>query len=338
MRQVIAALWFVVGWAVPLESLRAAERNFGSLKFESTLHDFGQVSRGELVSQRFQFINAGDGVLSIQGVHASCGCTVVEVEQGRKYRPGETGVVEVRLNTTDFAGPLVKTVTIFTNQKLSPDRVLTVKAFVKSEIDADPPLADFGAVFSREGATQVVKVKPLGDFKLQVKGLTYNQQILDAQSVQEGADYRVTIKIKPGIVPGFLKENVVVRTNASHLQELSIPVRAQVRGNLDFSPNYLEFGVIPKTEVARRALLVSGVSPFSIKNTRLEMIVNGKRVDDLATVSRIDSTASEGEKKTVALELKNQGPLEGSVHGKLIVETSDSDQKEIVVDFYAFFR
>jgi hypothetical protein len=317
----------------------AAERAHGHLKFESTSHDFGQVSRGEVVTRRFTFRNVGDGQLTIQGVHTSCGCTAVEVDKGRKYKPGESGMVEVRFDSTDFSGPVVKTVTILTNQKLSPDRVLTVKAFVKSEMEADPPLADFGSVYSREGANQVVRVRPLGGFKLAIKGLTSNPEAIEAKYTQEdNGDYLVHIQIKPGVTPGFLKEAVILQSNAPHLQEFSIPVRAHVRGSLDYAPNYLEFGVIPKAEMVKRELVISGIEAFEVKKTRLEMIINGKRIDDPSTLSKIASSSGDGIKKNVALELMNQGGHEGSIHGKLFVETSDKDQKEIVVDFYAFFR
>lgn len=339
MRSVIAFFVLAFGTWVLAQPLHAADRSHGHLKFESTLHDFGQIFRGEVVARRFTFRNVGDGQLTIQGVHTSCGCTAVEVDKGRKYKPGESGMVEVRFDSTDFSGPVVKTVTILTNQKLSPDRVLTVKAFVKSELEADPPLADFGSVYSREGGSQVVRVKPVAGFKLALKGLTYNQETLEAKYTQEqGGDYLVHIKIKPGVAPGFLKEAVTVQSNASYLQELSIPVRAQVRGSLDYAPNYLEFGVIPKAEMVRRELSISGLEAFDVKKTRLEMIINGKRLDDPSVVSKIASSSGDGVKKNVALELTNQGGHEGSIHGKLFVETTDKEQREIVVDFYAFFR
>jgi hypothetical protein len=338
VRDVIASLVLIVGWLAPMRAIGAADRTHGSLLFETTQHDFGQVYRGQELSQRFSFSNVGEGVLSIQGVHTSCGCTVVEVDKGRKYKPGEIGTVEVRLNTTDFVGPIVKTITLFTNQKLSPDRVLTVKAFVKSEWEVDPPLVDFGQLFSRDGAEQTVRVRPLNGFKLQISGLSFNQDILDAKYTPQGNDYLITIKVKSGIAPGFLKESVVLRSNATYLQEMAIPIRGDVRGNLEFAPNYLEFGVIPKSESAKRKIVLSGISAFDIKSTRLEMIVNGKKIENTSTLTRIESGGGELAQKTVALELKNLGSLEGSVHGKVFVETSDLDQKDIVIDFYAFFR
>ena len=339
MRGVTSIFVLMFGALILARSASAAERAHGHLKFESTLHDFGQVSRGEVVTRRFTFRNVGVGQLTILGVHTSCGCTAVEVDKGRKYKPGESGMVEVRFDSTDFSGPVVKTVTILTNQKLSPDRVLTVKAFVKSEIEADPPLADFGSVYSRDGANQVVRVRPLGEFKLAIKGLSFNPEAIEAKyTPEDNGDYLVHIKIKPGVTPGFLKEAVIVQSNASHLQELSIPVRAQVRGSLDYAPNYLEFGVIPKAEMVKRELVISGIEAFEVKKTRLEMIINGKRIEDPSTLSKIASSSGDAIKKNVALELMNQGGHEGSIHGKLFVETSDKDQKEIVVDFYAFFR
>jgi len=80
----------------------------GKIKFEKHSYNFGDVYRGERLSHRFTFTNVGEGSLAIHGVYAACGCTVVNFEKGKKYAPGESGFVEVLLDTTDFSGKLTK--------------------------------------------------------------------------------------------------------------------------------------------------------------------------------------------------------------------------------------
>lgn len=310
----------------------------GSLKFEESSFDFGEVYRGISLSHRFKFVNSGTGPLTIQGVHAACGCTAVEVEKGRKYQPGESGFVDIRLDTTDFAGSLVKTVTVMSNEKILPDRNLTLRAHVKSEVEADPPLVDFGDSFSKEGASRTIRIKPVQGFKLTVKDLGFNAQLVDASVQKDGADYLVTVTLKPGLAPGFVKETVYVRNNSTHLKELPIPVRANVKGNIDYLPAYIEFGAIGPADVSKRSITMRGQNDFEVTGSRAELIVNGRRIADASKYISINTLPHEKDKKLVSVELKNEAKVQGSVHGKLYFETSDPSQKELAVDFYAFFR
>jgi hypothetical protein len=321
------------------ETSGAAKASPGTLKLEASSFDFGDVFRGSQLVHRFPFVNAGTAPITIQGVHAACGCTAVEVDKGRKYMPGDTGYVEVKLDTSDFAGSLVKTVTIMSDEKLLPDRTLTLRAHVKTEIDVDPPLADFGDTPSKTGAAKAIVLKPLDGFKLDVKELVYNQQTLDAALTKQGdGSYLVTIKLKPGLPPGFLRETVIVRNNSSHLKELLVPVRATVKGNIDYAPTYLEFGAIPPSEAAKRAITMKGAGDFAITGSRTELNVNGRKVDDASKYIKVDAVPHDKDKRLVSVELRNAASLAGSVHGKLYLQTTDPDQKELTVDFYAFFR
>jgi hypothetical protein len=115
-------------------------------------------------------------------------------------------------------------------------------------------------------------------------------------------------------------------------------VRATVRGNIDYAPAYLEFGAIAPSDRARRSITMKGPSAFDVTGSRTELIVNGRKVDDASKFIRIETLPHEKEKRLVAVELSNAGSLSGSVHGKLFLQTTDPDQKELALDFYAFFR
>jgi hypothetical protein len=265
------------------------------------------------------------------------------VDKGKKYAPGESGFVEVKFDTSDFAGAVVKAVTVMSNEKLLPDRTLTLKAFVKTEIEADPPLADFGETNTKTAAVKTVRIKPIKTdgappAKLDVKDLAFNADTLEASVAKDGDGWLLTIKLKPGLAPGFFKETVIVRNTSRYLKELPVPVRATIRGNIEFLPSYLEFGAIAPTEAAKRSITMKGIADFDILKTRAEMIVNGRRIDAAEKFIKIDTVPHEKEKKLVAVELKNPAQVPGSVHGKLYFETSDPEQKELTVDFYAFFR
>lgn len=320
------------------DAAMAAPLTYGSLKFETDMFDFGEVYRGTQLSHRFKFVNAGPGPLVIQGVHAACGCTAAEVDKGRRYLQSEGGFVEVKLDTTDFSGPMLKTVTIMSNEKLLPDRTLTLKATVKMEVEADPPLLDFSDVRSQTGATKVFKIKAVGASPVKIKDLSYNHGIVAAKIEPDGNDWRVTVQLLPGLPAGFLKDQLIVHNNSAHLKELPVPIRANVLGNIDFTPAYLEFGAISPSETVSRSVTMRGASPFEITGTKTDLVLNGRHLDDSARYVKITNLPHEQGKRLITIDLQNAAKLSGSVHGKITFATTDAQQKQVVVDFYAFFR
>jgi hypothetical protein len=333
----LSVLFFFLALNFPI-SLLAQEAVTGSLRFDMLSYDFGDVYRGQMVTHRFTFTNAGEGPLVIQGVHAACGCTAVEIEKGKKYQPGEAGHIEVKLDTTHFIGPMVKTITVLSNEKVLPDRILTVKAQVKTDIMAEPPMIDFGDIVSRVGAEKSIKITPIPPFVLKVARMDYNQDILTAQLTNQQSHFLLTVSVKKDLAPRFLRETLVIKTNSKHLEEMPIPIRGTIKGPIEFAPHYLEFGAIEPTGTVRRSLSLKGLNEFSVTGTKIEMIVNGQKIEGSDRFLTISTLNHEKERKLISVTLKNSLGIAGSVHGKLFILTSDKDQKEVAVDFYAFFR
>ena len=316
----------------------AARAASGSLKFTTHMHDFGNVYRGAKVSHKFQFVNSGSGPVAITGVHAACGCTAAEIEKGREYVPGESGFIEVSFNSADFQGRVVKSVTVMTSEKLLPDRVLTIKADVKSEIEVMPPLADFGPVGNPAAASSEIVITPIGKFDLKISKIDFDAKLLTVTTVPGTKETRLKIALNPDVPTGFFKETVFVRTNSTYLPVIEIPVRADIKGNVDFSPSYIEFGAIQPSESVKRSLTLKYANPVKVTATDIELIVNGQKVPNPAAFVKISSSGFEQNKQHIAVEISNaQGPS-GAVHGKLLIKTDDLRQQQIDVDFYAFFR
>ena len=340
----LLALWVgVVGTSQPARAEippPAAPLAYGSLKFDESTFDFGDVYRGSALVHRFRFVNGGPGPLVIHGVHAACGCTAAEVDKGRRYEPGQSGYVEVTLNTTDYMGSLLKTVTVMSNEKPIPDRTLTLKAFVKGEVEADPPLIDFGDVRAAVGGKQVIRVRPVPATAapVAVRELLYNRSVFEAAAVASGKEWVVAVILKPGHAPGFLKETLRIRNDSRHLSELPVPIRANIIGNIDASPAYLEFGAIDARGAESRTLTLKSLTPFDIKGSRAELKLNGKALPEGGSLVKVVPKPFADGQRPVVLELKHGAGLVGNIHGRVVLTTSDPAQREVSVDFYAFFR
>ncbi len=84
------------------------------MQFEETVHDFGDMIRGERVSYSFKFVNIGGSDLIITRVSTSCGCTVGEYPK-EPIAPGEEGTIEVTFDSTHKKGFQNKTITVLAN-------------------------------------------------------------------------------------------------------------------------------------------------------------------------------------------------------------------------------
>ena len=81
-------------------------------------HDFGRLSKGEMVSYSFKFTNTGNANLLVKECTATCGCTVADFPKN-EIKPGEEGFITVSFNSANKHGQQIQTVTVGTNAQPS---------------------------------------------------------------------------------------------------------------------------------------------------------------------------------------------------------------------------
>ena len=340
LRYAICGLLASYAIAQPLKAVEGSStpkmifKKEGKLHFDKSRHKFGDVKRGDQLRYKFHFENKGKGPFTINGVHAACGCTVPLFNAKKIYGPNETGFVEILLDTTNFKGKISKTVTVMSNARHMATRNLTVSAFIKEEISAFPPIVSYGDVKNNESKEQKVKIN-IVDKNVKVTGIRYNEDLLNARLVNESGTWYVYLNLKPGIKTGYIKEAIYIRNTSNSLTELPLLVRANLLGDLSLSPEYIEFGAIKQKKSSTRYLEMKRSTDISIVDRKFELNINGKKVDN---PENFISIADKKNPKKLAILLTNPSEQSGSVHGRVIFETTDETQKELSVDFYAFFK
>ncbi|MGY0407607.1 MAG: DUF1573 domain-containing protein [Polaribacter sp.] len=99
-----------------------------SLSFDKKEFNFGTVNEGDIVETDFVLTNTGKTDLVITNAIGSCGCTVPTWPK-EPIKPGETGDIKVKFNTSGKPNRQMKTVTLTTNTE-SGRQVLTIKGSV----------------------------------------------------------------------------------------------------------------------------------------------------------------------------------------------------------------
>jgi hypothetical protein len=104
------------------------KKGTASISFDKEVYDFGTVNEGDFVETVFKVTNSGKTDLVITNAKASCGCTV-PLWPKEPIKPGETGDVKVRFNTSGKPNRQQKTVTLTTNTEAGRE-ILTIKGMV----------------------------------------------------------------------------------------------------------------------------------------------------------------------------------------------------------------
>ncbi len=105
--------------------------SLADIKFEKTVHDFGNIPQGGNGECEFVFTNTGKEPLVITNCMGSCGCTVPQCPK-EPILPGKKGSIKVKYDTNRI-GPFVKSVTVNSNAKSG---VVTLQ--IKGTVEAKP--------------------------------------------------------------------------------------------------------------------------------------------------------------------------------------------------------
>jgi len=140
--------------AVPLPKIRLEEMVF----------DFGTVTDKETLKHNFIIENIGDHFLNITNTQASCGCTSTMVTN-KNITPKGSGIMAVSLNPQGKQGHVEKSITITSNDPVTPQLVVQIKATIMTTLSMKQMRAAGVSMFAtKEGCAACHVVKGEGKF------------------------------------------------------------------------------------------------------------------------------------------------------------------------------
>lgn len=297
------------------------------------IKEFDVVAKGEVVKHSFEIRNEGDAPLEVTDVRPSCGCTVARYD--RTIAPGETGMVHVTLKTDNFAGPISKSIAVFTNDFDNPKLQLVVKAHVKPYIQVTPGYARYNYVRGEE-------VRPLGqllwaedgsDLKiLSAKGpfdhvlVSYREATAEERDPRStGRQWHIDIDLAPDSPVGPLRNHVLVTTDHPKQKTVKIPVSGFVRPRQHITPEEMNFGQLQGA--ALPAQRTFSFTNFITKPIELTSVETGFE----AIKAEVRSSANETEKGYRFKLVLTIGPEmpKGSFDGTVKIHTTDTQNPVI---------
>lgn len=231
--------------------------------------EYGTVPKGEKLDWSFEVKNTGNADLQIIAARPGCGCTVADFD--KVIKPGQTGKVTAHVDTTAFAGPISKTVTLETNDPSTPTSQLTIHAVVQPFVEAYPAGYVRFNLLQGDTDSQTImlysdETEPFEITKIEVPGdwvkVTYDKVTNPADRVPgtkpENNQYKLNIVAGgPDAKIGPIADKIHIVTNSKHQPDFWVSISGVVRPTFRVEPTVMNFGeVAPSDAAATRSVLL----------------------------------------------------------------------------------
>jgi len=213
------------------------------------IKDYGVVPKGDKLDWAFEVKNTGNADLQILAAKPGCGCTVADFD--KVIKPGATGKVTAHVDTTNFAGPIAKSVTLETNDLSNPTAQLTIHAVVKPYVEAYPAGFVRYNLLQGDAETQsvtlyseeddpfeITKVEVPGEWvKVDYKKIDDPAQLAPNVGKSGQAQYRFNITVGgPDAKIGPLADKIHIVTSSKHQPDYFVSISGVVRPTFRVEP------------------------------------------------------------------------------------------------------
>ncbi len=310
----------------------APEAKTGSPKLvvPEKVKDFGTVPQGEHLKATFELKNEGDAPIEVRSVRPTCGCTVADYD--KEIAPGKSGAITATVDTTNFNGPIAKSLLVLTNDPEVPNLSLVVKAEVQPHVEVLPrPLVRFNAIQGDEAVDKVTLASAMGE-DFSITGIDSNVPYVSATSRKLAKDeqvpgkgtpqYEVTLSLAPDAPVGPLNATVTVHTDDPKAKDVAIRAFGVVRALVHVTPPEIQFGTVDAAQKPGRSVMVVNNQPTPIKVTNVS-------VSDDAFSAEV-TPLQEGQRYQVMVTVKPDASA-GTHSGTLTITTTDPRFSELTV-------
>ncbi len=229
--------------------------------FEKLTHDFGQMKPESEVTFDFNFKNEGDGVLEIQNVRSSCGCTVV-VPDKRSLAPGESSFLKVRYHAGRGSGMVEKKITVYNNDPKQSTVILTITASIATDLEFTPVYVRFDNIPADKPADMTVYFNAKDPGKFQLTDIKADQPFITTR-LEQGEDkrFRLVVSFVPTAVKstenrGYLNAMISAKSNSETYPEIKIPIYIKFQEEFTAVPVRLILYNVPEGEGAIREVIL----------------------------------------------------------------------------------
>jgi len=300
------------------------------IEFAELTHDFGKASQNQSLKHSFSFKNTGTGVLVIDKVRSSCGCTAA-LASGKEIQPGQTGTIDVTFNTGTRQGKNEKTITVTTNDPLQQTVTLKIAADIEVVLALQPQQLVMGQIKKNEPIIRYAGL--IGNDKNTAKIISAESShklmkvAVNNQGFDNNPEKKIKITVLPGLKPGRFQERVTITTDHPSVKTLMLPVSGEVMGNILVSPQMVSFGVLQQGQKIERTINLKASGKESFKVTKAD--------SDNPAISAVIEKVVPDKEYNVKIAADESVAAPGAIlRGKILISTTDKDQATIEIPYW----
>jgi len=304
-------------------------------KIEPLTVDIGEVDEGPAFERTVTLTNVGDGVLVLENISTSCGCTAAAVDGTVELKAGESKEIRVTFNSKGQDGDTKKKVTVTTNDPETRHTEVLVTANVHRPVRWEPRTVHLANVGYNDEYEQKVALQVDAKLNVDVKEAfvtegygqeakpsnRFTVEVGEKRSTGERDEYDLKLKLVPGQAPGMIKESLNIVTNLPAQQEtLRVPVNGETIGRIRVSPKFAALRIAEPGEEVVRDVVVAA-SDGTLKVIKAEVPNSPVEVEVIP---------ESGQQTLLRLKYVGEEPGANGVR-QLRIETDDPTQSVIEV-------
>lgn len=307
---------------------------YGGLRFDSTIWNFGSVKPGFRKTHEFLFENTNNKPITLSKVKANCACLKV-VQFTEKVAPGESGVIKVSLDTKGLQGYITKKIIgIIGNGSADNEGqlLLTVSGEVsrRGELLLRPSEIQLHDIVKGSKIVKSLILRRIGYDKLFLKEIKPSSDTVSTRVIRgfEADSYEAHVEVKVEIQDAFgpFEHTVFFETNFPEHPTAELRIHGNVVPHISVEPSELFLGIISReNNLEGYTITVRSTTdtPFLIRDIELT-------TDDL-----IASCQAMNHDQTIWKITLDFSPIlhKGILKGKIILRTDDPDVTKIEIPF-----
>ncbi len=257
--------------ATPSDAVGEPAAQKPKIRFDRPDYDFGEVEAGDEVEHDFVFENVGGGLLRIEKVLTTCGCTAA-LSPEEEVAAGGAGKIKTTFHTRGFQGAVKKGLVVKTNDPENELVRLTIGGKVVPEIEVEPRYLNWETLQPGDSPPPkklTVRFRKGRGLRLEKIQSESPAVVLEKESESE---HKVvySVSLADDLPAGRFTGRITIRSNSERVPEIRVPFQGRVQGNVKVTPSILSMGRLRPGKASTRYLSLSktGGKKFTVQKVK----------------------------------------------------------------------
>ncbi len=238
---------------------------------ETTKVDFGVIATGSEARKEVIIRNVYNQPVHISSVSTTCGCSAGTADTST-IEPGETGSVQVKMNTHKFRQKKDSNLIIRFDRPRFAEIRIPISAYIRSDVVFDPGMIRLGNVDHGEGATANVEIRYAGRTDWDIVDVKIDNASLSARltppEVRSAGrmNYQLAVQLDANAKPGRIRDLITIVTNDKSNPYVPLMVEGVVVPDITVTPSIVNFRSVPAGGKVPQKLVIKGKRPFAVES------------------------------------------------------------------------